>query len=109
VWQFIARLFSGKATAPSTPEGTHQTYESATAVDAKVKEVILDALKHVRPEQLVPEAEFERDLGCSMDVVEVVMACEEEFGIEIPDEDAERLGTVGKLSAYIQRRLGLTT
>ena len=55
----------------------------------------------------MPEAEWHKDLGCTMDVIEVFMRCEEEFGIEIPDEDFEQCETVGKLTAYIQRKFGV--
>jgi acyl carrier protein len=58
----------------------------------------------VEAEKVTPEASFVEDLGAdSLDTVELVMAFEEEFGIEIPDEDAEKLQTVGDAIAYIQQ------
>ena len=60
----------------------------ADSTDAKVKEIIINELG-VEPEKVTPEASFVEDLGAdSLDTVELVMAFEEEFGIEIPDEDA---------------------
>jgi acyl carrier protein len=57
----------------------------------------------VEEEKVTPEASFVEDLGAdSLDTVELVMAFEEEFGIEIPDEDAEKLQTVGDAISYIQ-------
>ena len=74
------------------------------AVQPKVKEVIVEQLG-VDPERVKPEASFIDDLGAdSLDIVELVMAMEEEFGIEIPDEDAEKLKTVGDVSAYLQAK-----
>ena len=65
------------------------------ALEDKVKDIIVEQLG-VNPEQVTPEASFIEDLGAdSLDTVELVMAFEEEFGAEIPDEDAEKLTTVG--------------
>ncbi len=56
---------------------------------------------------MVPEASFVDDLGAdSLDTVELVMALEEEFGIEIPDEDAEKIQTVGDAIRYIDEKAG---
>ena len=64
-------------------------------IEAKVKDIIINELG-VEAEKVTPEASFVEDLGAdSLDTVELVMAFEEEFGIEIPDEDAEKLQTVG--------------
>jgi acyl carrier protein len=72
----------------------------------KVKEIIVNELG-VEAEKVTPEASFVEDLGAdSLDTVELVMAFEEEFGIEIPDEDAEKLQTVGDAIAYIEERQG---
>ena len=73
--------------------------------EAKFKEIIVDRLG-VDPNEITPEASFIDDLGAdSLDTVELVMAFEEEFDIEIPDEDAEKLTTVGKAKEYLQKRL----
>ena len=73
-----------------------------TAIQPKVKEVIVEQLG-VDPERVKPEASFIDDLGAdSLDIVELVMAMEEEFGIEIPDEDAEKLKTVQDVRSYLQ-------
>jgi acyl carrier protein len=62
-------------------------------VDQKVRDIVVEQLG-VKPEQVTPEAKFIEDLGAdSLDVVELVMALEEEFGNEIPDEEAEKLTT----------------
>lgn len=68
----------------------------------EVKEVVVEQLS-VNAEQVKPEAQFQKDLGAdSLDVVELVMALEEKFGIEIPDEQAEKIVTVGDAVAYIE-------
>jgi acyl carrier protein len=69
--------------------------------EGKFQEIIVDRLG-VDPGQITPEASFIDDLGAdSLDTVELVMAFEEEFDLEIPDEDAEKLTTVGKATARI--------
>ena len=69
----------------------------------KVKELIVDQLD-VSEDQVKDEANFIDDLGAdSLDIVELVMVFEEEFGIEIPDEDAETLKTVGDAVKYIDK------
>ena len=71
---------------------------------AKVKEIIINELG-VDPEKVTPEASFVDDLGAdSLDTVELVMAFEEEFTIDIPDEEAEQLRTVGEAVAYIEKQ-----
>ena len=71
----------------------------------KFKEIIVDRLG-VDPNEITPEASFIDDLGAdSLDTVELVMAFEEEFDIEIPDEDAEKLTSVGKALEYLESRL----
>jgi len=70
---------------------------------SKVKEIIINELG-VDPEKVTTEASFVDDLGAdSLDTVELVMAFEEEFTIDIPDEDAERMRTVGDAIAYIEK------
>jgi len=72
------------------------------ALDDKVKEIIVEQLG-VNADQVTPEASFIEDLGAdSLDTVELVMAFEEEFGAEIPDEDAEKLTTVGAVIEYLK-------
>ena len=76
------------------------------AVQDKITEIIVEQLG-VKPEEVVPEASFVDDLGAdSLDTVELVMALEEEFGIEIPDEDAEKIQTVGDAIRYIDEKAG---
>ena len=70
----------------------------------KVKEIIAEQLG-VKKEEVTDEAKFIDDLGAdSLDTVELVMALEEEFGIEIPDEDAEKMVTVGEAIKYIEQK-----
>ncbi len=74
------------------------------AIQDKITEIIVEQLG-VKPEEVTPEASFVDDLGAdSLDTVELVMALEEEFGIEIPDEDAEKIQTVGDAARYIEKK-----
>ena len=74
------------------------------ALEDKVKEIIVEQLG-VNAEQVTPEASFIEDLGAdSLDTVELVMAFEEEFGAEIPDEEAEKLLTVGAVIDYLKKK-----
>lgn len=74
------------------------------AVEEKVKKIIVEQLG-VEESQVSPEAKFIEDLGAdSLDTVELVMALEEEFGLEIPDEEAEKILTVGAAIQYIKDR-----
>jgi len=76
------------------------------AHEDKVKELIVDQLG-VDPSKVTSDANFIDDLGAdSLDTVELIMAFEEEFEIEIPDEDAENLTTVGKAYEYLNSKLG---
>lgn len=69
----------------------------------RVKEIIAKELE-VDTKQLAPEAKFIEDLGAdSLDIVELVMALEEEFGLDIPDEDADKLKTVGDAMNYLKQ------
>ncbi|NBR71735.1 MAG: acyl carrier protein [Proteobacteria bacterium] len=75
---------------------------SEKSIDQKVKDIIVEQLS-VNAEQVTPEAKFIEDLGAdSLDIVELVMAFEEEFGVEVPDSDAEKLLTVGDVVKYIE-------
>ena len=74
------------------------------SIEEKVKDIIVEQLG-VNPEQVTPQASFIEDLGAdSLDIVELVMAFEEEFGVEVPDEDAEKLQTVGDVIKYIEEK-----
>ena len=76
----------------------------ATKLEERVKEIIIDGLG-VNADQVTPEASFVNDLSAdSLDTVELIMAFEEEFGAEIPDEDAEKLTTVGKVVDYLKSK-----
>jgi acyl carrier protein len=74
-----------------------------STVSEKVKSIIVEQLG-VEADEVTPGASFTDDLGAdSLDIVELVMAFEEEFGIEIPDEDAEKIGKVSEAVAYIEQ------
>ena len=76
------------------------------SVADKVKSIIVEQLG-VEADEVKPEASFTDDLGAdSLDIVELVMAFEEEFGIEIPDEDAEKIGRVKDAIEYIEQNAG---
>ncbi len=71
-------------------------------LEQKVMEIIVEQLK-VSPEEVTPEASFIEDLGAdSLDLVELIMAMEEEFGLEISDEDAEKIQTVQDTIDYVR-------
>ena len=75
----------------------------------RVKGIVVDQL-NVAPDEVTVEASFIEDLGAdSLDVVELVMALEEEFGISIADEDAEKIVTVGDAVKYIESHAGDTS
>jgi acyl carrier protein len=75
-------------------------------LETKVKDIIAEELG-VEREKLTNEASFMEDLGAdSLDTVELVMAFEKEFSIDIPDEDAEKLRTVGDALAYLHKSMG---
>ena len=74
------------------------------SIEQRVKEIIVEQLG-VNPEQVTPQASFIEDLGAdSLDIVELVMAFEEEFSVEVPDEDAEKLLTVQGAIEYVKKR-----
>ena len=76
----------------------------AKPVEERVKEIICEQLG-VEPDEVIPPAKFIEDLGAdSLDTVELVMAFEEEFNLEIPDEDAEKIATVGAAIQYIKEK-----
>ncbi len=74
-------------------------------IEAKVKQIVMDKLG-VEESQIVPAANFIEDLRAdSLDTVELVMAFEEEFSISIPDEDQDKLRTVGQAIDYLKEKL----
>jgi acyl carrier protein len=76
-----------------------------TDLEQRISEMIIEQLGATK-EEIVPEASFIDDLGAdSLDIVELVMAMEETFDIEIPDEDAEKIQTIGDAVAYLRKRL----
>ena len=75
------------------------------SLERRVQEIIVEQLG-VSAEEAVPEASFIDDLGAdSLDIVELVMAMEEEFDVEIPDEDAEKISTIGAAVKYLRDKL----
>ncbi|HBA59935.1 MAG TPA: acyl carrier protein [Elusimicrobia bacterium] len=75
-------------------------------LEERVKKIIIEQLA-VDSSEVVEKAQFVQDLGAdSLDTVELVMALEEEFDIEIPDEDAEKIKTVGEAISYIKDKAG---
>jgi acyl carrier protein len=75
-------------------------------LEERVKKIIVEQLA-VDSAEVIPQAQFVQDLGAdSLDTVELVMALEEEFDIEIPDEDAEKIKTVGEAVRYITEKAG---
>jgi acyl carrier protein len=75
-------------------------------VEEKVKDIIVEELG-VEREQLTSDASFMEDLGAdSLDTVELVMAFEKDFDIDIPDEEAEKLRTVGDAMSYLHEKIG---
>lgn len=78
--------------------------EEKMNIEEKVKNIIVEQLG-VEPEQVKPEAQFVNDLGAdSLDTVELIMALEEEFNIDIPDEQAEKIKTVGEAIEHIKAK-----
>ncbi len=77
----------------------------AAAIEDRVTKLIVERLG-VAADEVVPEASFLDDLGAdSLDIVELVMAMEEEFDIEVPDDEAEKIQTVGDAIAYLKERV----
>jgi acyl carrier protein len=71
-------------------------------IEQRIKDIIIEQLG-VTAEQVTPEAKFIEDLGAdSLDTVELVMALEEEFGLEIPDDEAEKLQSVGDVIKHVE-------
>jgi acyl carrier protein len=75
-------------------------------IESKVKEIIVEQLS-VNADDVKPDAKFIEDLGAdSLDLVELIMAFEEEFELDIPDEDAEKIRTVGDAINYLNAKKG---
>ncbi|QZH74546.1 MAG: acyl carrier protein [Erythrobacter sp.] len=75
-------------------------------IAARVKKIVVEHLG-VEEDKVTPDASFIDDLGAdSLDIVELVMAFEEEFGVEIPDDAAEKINTVGDANSYIEANAG---
>ncbi|MCC5614604.1 acyl carrier protein [Nostoc sp. CHAB 5836] len=79
---------------------------SQTELFEKVKKIVIEQLSVESPDKVVPQAKFMEDLGAdSLDTVELVMALEEEFDIEIPDEAAEQITSVQDAVDYINNKV----
>jgi acyl carrier protein len=95
---------AGRDGAHETTRAKKEGSKPMATVDERVKKIIAEQLG-VEEDEVTTEASFVEDLGAdSLDTVELVMALEEEFGIEIPDEDAEKILTVGKALDYIKEK-----
>lgn len=77
---------------------------SPAEIEERIKNIIVEQLG-VGLEEVTPEASFIEDLGAdSLDIVELIMALEEEYDMEIPDEDAEKIQTVKDVTSYVQSK-----
>lgn len=84
------------------PQNKRNPMAAEKSIEQRIKDIIVEQLG-VNADQVTPEAKFIEDLGAdSLDTVELVMALEEEFGAEIPDEEAEKLQSVGDVNKYIE-------
>jgi acyl carrier protein len=96
---------TGPQGRPITTEPKETPMDRAEALET-LKEIIVEQLS-VNKEDITEESKFEDDLGAdSLDIVELLMALEEQFEVEIPDEDAEKIRTVGEAVAYIVDKSG---
>ena len=94
----------GTGLNPRATNTNRANFMAEKSIKEKVKDIIVEQLG-VNPEQVTDEASFIEDLGAdSLDIVELVMAFEEEFGVEVPDEDAEKLQKVGDVIKYIEEK-----
>lgn len=105
-WELIKAWIAPKTKGTPDFEQQKLIWNDAAKIEAKVRELVADELS-VDIGRVTPEADWYKDFDCSLDVVEVFMRCEEEFGVEIPDKDAEQCETVGKLTSYIQHKFGV--
>jgi acyl carrier protein len=100
----LAILVENVKDLPPSSNANGKTFMTDKPIEEKVKDIIVEQLG-VNPEQVTPTASFIEDLGAdSLDIVELVMAFEEEFSVEVPDEDAEKLQTVGDVVKYIEEK-----
>jgi acyl carrier protein len=100
----VAGLSGNCRILPCATNTNRRNFMAEKSIEEKVKDIIVEQLG-VNPEQVTPQASFIEDLGAdSLDIVELVMAFEEEFGVEVPDEDAEKLQTVGDVIKYIEEK-----
>ncbi|WP_127470339.1 acyl carrier protein [Thiomicrorhabdus aquaedulcis] len=77
-----------------------------SGIEERVKKIVVEQLG-VEEDQVTPDASFVDDLGAdSLDTVELVMALEEEFDCEIPDEEAEKISTLAQATAYVEANIG---
>jgi acyl carrier protein len=101
---FTSNVAEAAAKWRSETTQLQELFMSDKPIEEKVKDIIVEQLG-VNPEQVTPQASFIEDLGAdSLDIVELVMAFEEEFNVEVPDEDAEKLQTVGDVTKYIEEK-----
>jgi acyl carrier protein len=85
-------------------QANQEKFMSEKSIEERVKDIIVEQLG-VKAEQVTPEAKFIDDLNAdSLDTVELVMAFEEEFSVQVPDEDAEKLMSVGDVVKYIEEK-----
>ena len=90
---------------PTQPTAQHTEFMSEEEIEEKVKDIIAKELG-VNPEQVTQTASLSEDLGAdSLDTVELVMAIEQEFSVDVPDDAAEKLRTVGDVVKYIEGKL----
>jgi acyl carrier protein len=83
-------------------DGETEEMSNASEIEERIKSIIVEQLG-VNAEEVTSDASFIEDLGAdSLDIVELIMALEEEYDIEIPDEDAEKIQTVKDVTAYVQ-------
>jgi acyl carrier protein len=101
-WDYVVYFFVViKITISLQPKLTQKTFKKMSDIAAKVKAIIVDKLG-VDEKEVTPTASFTNDLGAdSLDTVELIMEFEKEFNIAIPDDQAEKIGTVGDAIAYI--------
>ena len=107
-WELVKTIFTLRSKQQKNLEHQKLLWNDPTKIEDRVRQLVVEELD-VDINRVTPEADWYEDLGCSLDLVELIMRCEEEFGIEIPDEDSEQYATVGGLTAYIQRKFDLET